>query len=120
MIQKGITRYSDRDQRVYGPRERTDRIVQLKALTTWGAHYLLREDVMGSLEPGKFADFIVLDRDYLTVPVEEIPDLRVLMTVVGGKIRHLLPSLAQEIGAQPEGPATWSTRPLDNLEAGRR
>ncbi len=120
MIQKGITRYSDRDQRVYGPRERTDRIVQLKALTTWGAHYLLREDVMGSLEPGKFADFIVLDRDYLTVPVEEMPDLRVLMTVVGGQTRHLLPSLAQEIGAQPEGPATWSTRPLDNLEAGRR
>ncbi|MBI3894952.1 MAG: amidohydrolase family protein [Acidobacteria bacterium] len=115
MIHKGITRYSDKDKRVYGPSEATDRIIQLKALTTWGSYYLLREKVMGSLERGKYADFIVLDRDYLTVPENEIPKLQVLMTVVGGKTRHLLPSLAQEIGTAPVGPTTWPTKPLERM-----
>ena len=116
MIHKGITRYNDKDKRVYGPGERTDRIIQLKALTTWGSYYLLREKVIGTLEPGKYADFIVLDRDYLTIPEDEIPKIRVLMTVVGGQTRHLMPSLAQEIGAEPVGPVTWNTKPLDRLQ----
>jgi len=57
----------------------------------------------------------VMDRDYLTVPLDEIPKLRVLMTMVGGKIAHLVPSLAREWGLQPAGaqvelggpPAQW-------------
>ena len=64
----GMTRYNAGHQRTFAPREATDRITQLKALTTWGSYYVLREDRMGSLEPGKLADFIVLDRDYLTIP----------------------------------------------------
>ncbi len=111
-IHKGMTRYNDAFRKVYGPSERTDRIVQLKALTTWGAHYVLREDIMGSLEPGKFADFMVLDRDYLTIPADDIPNIRVLMTVVGGNTVHLIPSLAREIGAQAVGPVTWERNPL--------
>ncbi|MBI3940598.1 MAG: amidohydrolase family protein [Acidobacteria bacterium] len=117
-IYKGMTRYNDADKRAYGERERTDRIIQLKALTTWGSYYVLRENLLGSLEPGKYADFIVLDRDYLSIPDSEIPNIRVLMTVVGGKTLHLLPSLAQEIGTQPAGPVTWKTRPLENLTPG--
>ena len=46
---------------------------------------------------------MVLDRDYLTVPVDDIPKLRVLLTMVGGKIVHLVPSMAREIGRQPTG-----------------
>ena len=99
-----------------GAGERTDRIVQLKALTRWGAYYVLREDVLGTLERGKFADFIVLDRDYLTIPEDDIPNVKVLMTVVGGKIRHLMPSLVAESGMQPVGPVTWETKPLDNMK----
>ena len=106
-ITKGMNRYSDKDQRVYGPNERTDRIIQLKALTRWGAYYMMREDRMGTLEPGKFADFVVLDRDFLTVPETEIPNIKVLMTVVGGKTVHLVSSLAGEVGMQPTGATTW-------------
>ena len=56
---------------------------------------------------GKFADFIVLDKDYMTIPMtipeDQIKDIRVLMAVVGGKTVHLVPSLAREIGMQPAG-----------------
>ena len=106
-ITKGMNRYNDRDKQVYGPGERTDRITQLKALTTWGSYYVLRENLLGSLEPGKLADFIVLDRDFLTIPEADIPKTQVLMTVVGGKTIHLGAVLAREIGMQPVGPSTW-------------
>ena len=91
------------DGKVYAPDQRVDRATALKISTIWGAYYVMRENFLGSLEPGKWADFAVLDRDYLTVPEEEIANLRVLMTVVGGKIIHLVPSLARELNMQPAG-----------------
>jgi predicted amidohydrolase YtcJ len=91
------------DGKAYAPNQAVDRQTALKIATIWGAYYVVRENVLGSLEPGKWADFMVLDKDYLTVPVEEVPNLRVLMTVVGGKTIHLVPSLAREIGMQPAG-----------------
>lgn len=109
----GMTRYNAGEQRTYAPREGTDRVTQLKALTTWGAHYVLREDRMGSLEPGKLADFVVLDRDFLSIPQDDIPNTKVLMTVVGGRTVHLLPELGQEIGQAPVGPVVWPTKPLE-------
>ena len=60
------------------------------------------------LTPGALADFIVLDRDFLTVPEDEIQNTQVLMTVVGGKPMHLMDSLAQEIGMEPVGATTWA------------
>jgi predicted amidohydrolase YtcJ len=110
-ITKGMNRLYDRDQNVYGPGERTDRVTQLKALTVWGRYYVLRGNLLGTLEPGKFADFIVLDRDFLTIPEAEIPQTQVLMTVVGGKTLHLSAPLASEIGMQPVGVSTW-TEPI--------
>ncbi len=91
------------DGKVYGADQAVDRQTALKIATIWGAYYVLRENVLGSLEPGKWADFAVLDRDYLTIPAEDIANIRVLMTVVGGKVIHLAPSLAREIGMQPAG-----------------
>jgi hypothetical protein len=104
---KGMTRYNDQDQRVYGPNERTDRITQLKAMTRWGSYYVLQEDKIGTLEPGKLADFVVLDKDLLTVPENDIPTVQVLMTSVGGKVVHLADSLASEIGMMAVGATTW-------------
>ena len=106
-ITKGMNRLNDRDGKVYGPDQRTDRIVQLKALTSWGAYYLMKEKVQGTLEPGKLADFIILDKDILTIPEQEIPSTKVLMTTVGGKVVHLTPALASEFGMTPVGPTTW-------------
>jgi len=58
----------------------------LRAATINGAYELHQDDVTGSLEVGKFADLIVLDRNPLTVPAEEIAMTKVLETVVGGDV----------------------------------
>ncbi|MEE2822342.1 MAG: amidohydrolase family protein [Acidobacteriota bacterium] len=91
------------DDKVYAPDQRVDRETALKISTIWGAYYMFKEDLLGSLESGKWADFIVVDRDYLTIPEDEIGDVKVLMTVVGGKPIHLVPSLANEFGMEATG-----------------
>jgi predicted amidohydrolase YtcJ len=57
----------------------------LRAATIDAAYELHQDDVTGSLEVGKFADLIVLDRDPLMIPAEDIANVRVLETVVGGR-----------------------------------
>ena len=68
--------------------ETVSREVALTAHTRTNAYILFREDDLGSLEPGKLADFVVLDRDYMTVPEAEIENLRSVMTVVAGEIAY--------------------------------
>ena len=58
----------------------------LIAHTRSNAFLLFKEKDLGSLEPGKLADFLVLDRDYLTVPEDDILKLHPILTVVGGKV----------------------------------
>lgn len=58
----------------------------LQAYTWLGAYSGREEAEKGSLEPGKLADLAVLDRDYFTIPVEEIRRVRVLQTVIGGEL----------------------------------
>ena len=60
----------------------------LIAHTRSNAIFLFQEGNLGSLAPGKYADLLVLDRDYLTVPDTEIKDIRPLVTMVGGKVVH--------------------------------
>jgi len=60
----------------------------LIAHTRSNAWLLFMEKDIGTLEPGKLADLVVLDRDYLTVPVEEIREIQPVMTMVGGKVVH--------------------------------
>jgi predicted amidohydrolase YtcJ len=91
------------DGKVYAPDQRIDRETALKISTIWGAYYVMKENVLGSLEPGKWADFAVLDKDYLTIPENEIEGIRVRMTVADGKVVPLVPSLGRELGMQPAG-----------------
>jgi predicted amidohydrolase YtcJ len=58
----------------------------LRAITMNSSYELHQDLVTGSLEPGKLADFIVLDRNVLEIPAEEIADVKVLQTVVGGTV----------------------------------
>jgi predicted amidohydrolase YtcJ len=58
----------------------------LIAHTRANSYFVFREADLGSLQTGKYADLLVLDRDYLTVPADSIKDLKPVMTIVGGKI----------------------------------
>lgn len=71
--------------------ETVSREQALVAHTRSNARLLLRDDKLGSIEPGKAADLVVLDRDYLSVPDEEIIRIRPAMTIVGGKTVYEAP-----------------------------
>ena len=56
------------------------------AHTRKNAYLVFQEDNLGSIQPGKLADLLVLDRDYLTVPADQIKNIKPVMTMVGGRI----------------------------------
>ena len=58
----------------------------LIAHTRSNAYLMFMEDDLGTLEAGKYADLVVLDRDYLDTPVDDVRDIRPVMTMGGGKI----------------------------------
>ena len=64
--------------------QRMTRDEALKSMTLWPAYAAFQESIMGSLTPGKLADFVVLDRDIMTVPESEILGTAVVSTWVGG------------------------------------
>ena len=70
------------------PQKQITREEALRLYTINGAKVLFWEDKIGSIEPGKLADLVVLDRDILTCPLDEIRDAKVLMTMMGGRIVH--------------------------------
>lgn len=58
----------------------------LRAYTINAAYASFEEGIKGSLEPGKLADFVVLEKDITIIPAPEIKDIAILMTVVGGNV----------------------------------
>jgi predicted amidohydrolase YtcJ len=70
------------------PSQRMTRTEALESWTLSGAYAAFEEKSKGTLETGKLADFIVLDRDIMTVPELLIPGTRVLKTFLGGKLVH--------------------------------
>jgi predicted amidohydrolase YtcJ len=67
------------------PDQKMTRQEALQSMTIWAAFAGFQETMLGSLSPGKYADFVVLDRDIMTVPDDEILQTRVLSTWIGGK-----------------------------------
>jgi len=67
------------------PEQRTTRQEALQSITLWPAYAAFMEQESGSLTAGKYADFVVLDRDIMTVAPEEILGTRTLITILGGK-----------------------------------
>ena len=77
--------------RVLGSEEKVTVEEAIRLFTINAAYSTFEEDLKGSIEVGKLADMIVLDRDILTIPPEEIKEIRVLMTMIGGEVVYKAP-----------------------------
>ncbi|HEY9517531.1 MAG TPA: amidohydrolase [Gemmatimonadaceae bacterium] len=67
------------------PEEKMTRQEALRAMTIWPAYAAFQESEMGSLTPGKYADFVVLDRDIMRIPEGDILGTQVMATYIAGK-----------------------------------
>jgi predicted amidohydrolase YtcJ len=81
-----IVRQPEGLDRSIHPEESLSRMQALRMYTANNAYMLFQEEETGSLEAGKLADFIVIDRNILQCPVEEIKDIQVLKTYLGGEL----------------------------------
>jgi predicted amidohydrolase YtcJ len=77
-----------KDGSVFYPDQKMNRMEALRSYTINTAHAAFEEKTKGTLEVGKYADMVVLTKDILTVPEEEIPTAKVAYTIVGGKVRY--------------------------------
>ncbi len=84
-----------------GASELVSREDALRIYTAGSAWFAFDEGKRGTLEPGRLADLAVLDKDYLTIPAEEIGTLQSLLTMVGGRIVH-------SAGAFAPLPSEWA------------
>ncbi len=72
--------------KVIHPEQRITRAEALKTYTIWPAYLQFAEKERGSIEAGKLADLVVIDRDYLTCPEEQIKDIQPVMTILNGRV----------------------------------
>ena len=100
---QAITRKNNRGD-IVAPEEAISRELAMKMITVYPSYYVLREKEVGTLEVGKLADFVVYNKDYFTIPVDQIPSVFPLMTVVGGKTVVLREEFAKELSTQAVGP----------------
>lgn len=85
LMEKLITR-TDEKGRVWGPQEKVSRQEALWMKTNWAARYSGDEEQLGTIEPGKLADLVVLGGDFMTVAEDQISELPIVFTFVGGKV----------------------------------
>jgi hypothetical protein len=81
-----VNRKTDSGQ-AFGPEQAITVEEALRCYNVHGAYAGFEENIKGSLEKGKLADMVVLDRDIFTIPKEEIKDVRVDLTIIGGVVR---------------------------------
>ena len=84
----GMVSRKTRDGKVFVPAQRLTRAEALKSYTLNGAYGAFQEKELGSLSVGKLADIVVLSKDIMTIPEEQIPTARVVYTILGGKIKY--------------------------------
>ncbi len=85
LIETLITR-KDEDGNVWGEQEKISRREALWMKTNWAARYSGDEKILGTIEPGKLADLVVLGGDFLSIPAEELSEVPIVLTFVGGGI----------------------------------
>ena len=78
------------------PEQAMTREEALRAATMGGAYVMFAEDILGSIEVGKLADFVVIPVDYMTIPAEDIWKIEPEMTVIGGEVVYTRPVQAQK------------------------
>jgi predicted amidohydrolase YtcJ len=93
----------DRQGKVWGEQDKVDKATALRMITRWAADYVLKGDKLGSLETGKLADLVVLDKDYMAMPADDVSTMRPQMTIFDGKIIFLTPQLSAEQNLKPAG-----------------
>ena len=69
----------------FQPQDKLSREEALRGMTIWAAHANFEEGEKGSIEAGKFADFVIMDKDMMTIPEDKLPNLSVSETYLGGK-----------------------------------
>ena len=82
-----VTR-KDFEGRVWGPNQRIKVSEALRVCTINGAYASFEENIKGSITPGKLADFVILAKDPHNVEPDQIKEIAVVRTVVGGKTVH--------------------------------
>ena len=95
-IGKAITRKDEVHGRVWNKDEALTRQEALWASTLWPAEQLAEDKELGSIEVGKEADLVILDGDYMTVPDEDIGEIRILLTMVGGRVVYEISAAVRE------------------------
>jgi predicted amidohydrolase YtcJ len=101
-LERGVTR-KDLKGKVWGAQERVDKPTALRMVTSWAAEYVLKPDQLGMIQKGKLADLLVLDRDYLTIPDDDISEIQPLLTVMDGKVVFVHTRFAGEYNFRPTG-----------------
>jgi predicted amidohydrolase YtcJ len=81
----------------FGTAESVDVRAAVRAYTIWAAHQLFLDDETGSLEPGKYADLAVWDKDLYTIPTEEIKEIVCQLTLLEGEVVYSKPDSAVKI-----------------------
>ncbi len=93
----------DRNGKVWGPQDRVDHPTILKMITSWAAEYVLKPDKLGSIEKGKLADLVVIDKDFLAIPDEQIGQIKPQITMMDGKVVYVHTDFARENNFRPAG-----------------
>jgi predicted amidohydrolase YtcJ len=73
-------------QLTWGLNQAVDRMQALRMLTVAAAKFISEENMLGSIEKGKYADLVVLSGDYMAVPDDGLDEPAPVATIVGGKI----------------------------------